>query len=82
MSGALVSSAWAFPSLCRSAAAQCVAAHSAHKLVASPPPQVQTNGKKTPIKAMQGALKDLGDEVADIRSKFQAQLGGQGRDGM
>jgi DNA-directed RNA polymerase subunit L len=36
--------------------------------------QVQTNGKKTPIQTMQSALQDLGDEVQDIRSKFQREL--------
>lgn len=36
--------------------------------------QVQTNGRKTPIQAVQGALQDLGDEVQDIRSKFQEEL--------
>ncbi|KAL4452570.1 hypothetical protein ABPG75_008232 [Micractinium tetrahymenae] len=36
--------------------------------------KVQTNGKKTPIQAVQSALQDLGDEVGDIRNKFQQQL--------
>lgn len=36
--------------------------------------KVQTNGKKTPIQTMQSALQDLGDEVQDIRSKFQREL--------
>lgn len=36
--------------------------------------KVQTNGKKTPILVVQNALQDLGDEVQDIRSKFQAEL--------
>lgn len=36
--------------------------------------KIQTNGKKTPIKAMQTALQDLGEEVSDIRNKFQEQL--------
>lgn len=36
--------------------------------------KVQTNGKKTPIAAVQGALEDLGNEVGDIRTKFQQQL--------
>ena len=36
--------------------------------------KVQTNGRKTPIETVQGALHDLGAEVADIRSKFQAEL--------
>ncbi len=38
------------------------------------PVQVQTNGKKTPILVVQNALQDLGDEVQDIRSKFQSEL--------
>lgn len=40
-------------------------------------PQVQTNGSKSPIQAMQGVLQDLGDEVQDIRAKFQEQLNQQ-----
>ena len=36
--------------------------------------QVQTNGKKTPIAAVQHALQDLSDEVQDIRKKFQHEL--------
>ncbi|PSC74288.1 DNA-directed RNA polymerases IV and V subunit 11 [Micractinium conductrix] len=36
--------------------------------------KVQTNGKKTPIQAVQHSLQDLGDEVNDIRAKFQEQL--------
>lgn len=47
--------------------------------------QVQTNGKKTPIQAVQGVLQDLGDEVSDIRTRFQEQLnnftGGGGGNG-
>ena len=38
------------------------------------PLQVQTNGKKTPIQTVQNALQDLGDEVQDIRTKFQQEL--------
>ncbi|KAL4421738.1 hypothetical protein ABPG77_002354 [Micractinium sp. CCAP 211/92] len=36
--------------------------------------KVQTNGKKTPIQAVHSALEDLGNEVGDIRTKFQQQL--------
>lgn len=52
-----------------------VACRLGHTLPPPPwPGQVQTNGKKTPIAAVQGALEDLGNEVGDIRTKFQQQL--------
>ncbi len=46
--------------------------------------QVQTNGRKTPIAAVQDSLKDLEGEVQDIRQQFMhavgAGLGGAGAD--
>ena len=54
-------------------------------IVHTPLVQVQTNGKKTPVMVVLGALEDLGAEVADIRTQFQKQLdhlGTRGRDGV
>ena len=52
-------------------------------IVHTPLVQVQTNGKKTPVMVVLGALEDLG--AADIRTQFQKQLdhlGTRGRDGV
>lgn len=35
--------------------------------------QIQTNGNKTPVKAVREALNDLYDETADISTQFQAR---------
>ena len=46
---------------------------------ASPTPftQVQTNGRKTPIAAVQDTLKDLEGEVQDIRQQFIQAVGAE-----
>ena len=53
----------------RERTAQCRACHTARP---GHPPQVQTNGTKTPIAAVGEAIRKLADETGTIRKKFQA----------
>lgn len=48
----------------------------------TPHAQVQTNGRKTPIAAVQDTLKDLEGEVQDIRQQFMNAVGAEWGQGL